>query len=84
MDSFRSGCVSLLVERKGGELEHAICNDVQEWCISRQLWWGHRIPAYRVVKPAQAEEVWVTGTSLEDAVKKAETKLGVSGVFSSE
>ena len=18
----------------------------QDWCISRQLWWGHRIPAY--------------------------------------
>jgi hypothetical protein len=21
----------------------------QDWCISRQLWWGHRIPAYRVI-----------------------------------
>ncbi|EAW27015.1 valine tRNA synthetase [Alteromonadales bacterium TW-7] len=21
-------------------------NDVQDWCISRQLWWGHRIPAW--------------------------------------
>lgn len=21
-------------------------NDIQDWCISRQLWWGHRIPAY--------------------------------------
>ena len=24
-------------------------NNIQDWCISRQLWWGHRIPAYRVV-----------------------------------
>jgi valyl-tRNA synthetase len=23
--------------------------DIREWCISRQLWWGHRIPAYFVV-----------------------------------
>jgi len=21
-------------------------NDIQPWCISRQLWWGHRIPAW--------------------------------------
>ena len=21
-------------------------NNIQDWCISRQLWWGHRIPAY--------------------------------------
>ena len=20
--------------------------EIQDWCISRQLWWGHRIPAY--------------------------------------
>eukprot|EP01128_Nolandella_sp_AFSM9_P007472 TRINITY_DN4101_c0_g1_i1.p1 TRINITY_DN4101_c0_g1~~TRINITY_DN4101_c0_g1_i1.p1 ORF type:complete len:538 (-),score=84.61 TRINITY_DN4101_c0_g1_i1:1837-3450(-) len=23
--------------------------DVRDWCVSRQLWWGHRVPAYRVV-----------------------------------
>jgi len=24
--------------------------DVHDWCVSRQLWWGHRIPAYYVGK----------------------------------
>ncbi len=24
----------------------------QDWCVSRQLWWGHRVPAYRVDLPA--------------------------------
>lgn len=23
--------------------------NIRDWCISRQLWWGHRIPAYYVV-----------------------------------
>ncbi|SOV19650.1 valine--tRNA ligase, putative [Plasmodium gaboni] len=23
--------------------------NVRDWCISRQLWWGHRIPAYKIV-----------------------------------
>ena len=21
-------------------------NDIEPWCISRQIWWGHRIPAW--------------------------------------
>ncbi|MBN7796304.1 valine--tRNA ligase [Parahaliea mediterranea] len=25
---------------------HAWMRDIQDWCISRQLWWGHRIPAW--------------------------------------
>jgi hypothetical protein len=24
-------------------------DNIQDWCVSRQLWWGHRIPAYRVI-----------------------------------
>ena len=22
--------------------------NIRDWCLSRQLWWGHRVPAYRV------------------------------------
>ncbi|KAJ8731130.1 hypothetical protein PYW07_004294 [Mythimna separata] len=29
---------------------------IRDWCISRQLWWGHRIPAYRVTLPEPDEE----------------------------
>ncbi|XP_059052119.1 valine--tRNA ligase isoform X1 [Achroia grisella] len=30
--------------------------EIRDWCISRQLWWGHRIPAYRVIAPIQDED----------------------------
>lgn len=28
-------------------------NEIRDWCISRQLWWGHRIPAYYVTIDGQ-------------------------------
>ncbi|KAJ3577544.1 hypothetical protein NPX13_g3025 [Xylaria arbuscula] len=50
---------------------------ITDWCISRQLWWGHRIPAYRVViegEDASAEEDdahWIVGRTPEEAQAKA-------------
>jgi valyl-tRNA synthetase len=31
--------------------------NIQDWCISRQLWWGHRIPAYWCQRCADAEPI---------------------------
>ena len=41
-------------------------NDINDWCISRQLWWGHRIPAWY---DDTSGEIYV-GTSEEDVRKK--------------
>ncbi|KAF4677606.1 hypothetical protein FOL47_000561 [Perkinsus chesapeaki] len=51
--------------------------NIRDWCISRQLWWGHRIPAYKVVKPCQTEDQWVVGRDEEEALLRAAEKLGI-------
>ncbi len=55
--------------------------NIRDWCLSRQLWWGHRIPAYLVSiaeaegKSSLNEEVWVAASSMEEALEKAREKL---------
>ena len=44
-------------------------NDVQDWCVSRQLWWGHRIPAWY----DQAGKVYV---GRDEAEVRAKHDLG--------
>jgi valyl-tRNA synthetase len=44
--------------------------NIQDWCISRQLWWGHRIPAYYYTD-ASGEEKFVVAESAEAALEKA-------------
>ncbi len=45
--------------------------NIQDWCISRQLWWGHRIPAYYLTSPVDGEEHIVVAPSREEAMLKA-------------
>lgn len=47
--------------------------NIKDWCISRQLWWGHRIPAWFF--GAGEEEFVVAKTALE-ALEKARAKSG--------
>jgi len=79
VEAVRQGELKIVPEFHHQTWYHWLEN-IQEWCISRQLWWGHRIPAYRVTHPEQPAETWFTGRSMEEAVQKAETKLGAKGV----
>ncbi len=49
--------------------------NVQDWCISRQLWWGHRIPAYYF---GDGMDDFVVAESIAEAVKLASEKAGKS------
>lgn len=46
--------------------------NTQDWCVSRQLVWGHRIPLYRIVDPASTKECWVFGADEDEARANAE------------
>ena len=45
--------------------------NIKDWCISRQLWWGHRIPAYFLL-----EGGYVVAETAEKALEMAKEKTG--------
>ncbi|KAJ1146815.1 hypothetical protein NDU88_013074 [Pleurodeles waltl] len=58
-------------------------SDISDWCVSRQLWWGHQVPAYMVSDlqssnspQDESEAFWVVARSEAEALKKAAEMLG--------
>ena len=51
---------------------HHWLENIKDWCISRQLWWGHRIPAYYFTVDGKRE--YVVAPSAEEALIKAKQK----------
>ena len=47
--------------------------NIKDWCISRQLWWGHRIPAY-YYKTVDGKRDFVVAETKEEALKLAQDK----------
>lgn len=46
--------------------------NIKDWCISRQLWWGHRIPAYYFDNAGKKD--FVVAETAEEALKLAQAK----------
>eukprot|EP00127_Corallochytrium_limacisporum_P003771 Clim_evm103s152 gene=Clim_evmTU103s152 len=56
----------------------------RDWCISRQLWWGHRVPAWRILvdgQPVERDETvrgaWVIARNQKDALAQAKKQTGI-------
>ena len=69
LDAVMKDDIQFHPERQKNTYRHWMEN-IRDWCISRQLWWGHRIPAYYY-----NEEVFVA-TTAEEALRQAQEKHG--------
>ncbi|MDI9551820.1 MAG: valine--tRNA ligase [Bacteroidota bacterium] len=75
LESVESGQVSLIPDKYRNSYRHWMEN-VRDWCISRQLWWGQRIPAWylpdgRFVVEETAEKALEEARKIDPAVTAA-------------
>ena len=73
LESVESGKVKLIPDKYRNTYKHWMEN-VRDWCISRQLWWGQRIPAWylpdgRYVVENDAQAALKAAQALEPSVK---------------
>ncbi|OMH79735.1 Valine-tRNA ligase, mitochondrial [Zancudomyces culisetae] len=79
IEAVRNGELEIVPKASEGEWFRWL-EGIQDWCVSRQLWWGHRIPAYYIrfeddeCDYHDDQSRWVCGRTLEEAQERA-TKL---------
>lgn len=47
LEAVRNQQIAFLPDRFEKEFSHWMTN-IHDWCVSRQLWWGHQIPVYYI------------------------------------
>ena len=72
LDSVESGRVKLIPDKYRNTYKHWM-ETVRDWCISRQLWWGQRIPAYYL--PDGQYVVEATPEAALEAAKKIDPSI---------
>ncbi|KAI9138706.1 tRNA synthetases class I-domain-containing protein [Paraphysoderma sedebokerense] len=79
LDAVKNGDLEIVPKTSEKEWFRWLEN-IQDWCISRQLWWGHRIPAWlieikgRVCGPSD-DEYWIAARSEDELWTKIQKKF---------
>jgi valyl-tRNA synthetase len=71
--SIKDGSLQLIPDNRKNLWNHYVNTFInKDWCISRQLWWGQRIPAYKChVKNLPGIYKWFAAKSAKEAVEQA-------------
>ena len=72
LDNVMNGNIQFHPEKFKNTYRHWMEN-IKDWCISRQLWWGHRIPAWYF---GEGSEDFVVARTVEEAAELATEKSG--------
>lgn len=68
LDAVRNGDVKILPE-SGEKTYYHWLENIEPWCISRQLWWGHQIPVWYI--PGEDDWYAICAATEEEALEKA-------------
>ncbi|XP_030485371.2 valine--tRNA ligase, chloroplastic/mitochondrial 2 isoform X2 [Cannabis sativa] len=74
LQAVEKGDIKIIPERFEKIYNHWLLN-IKDWCISRQLWWGHRIPVW-YIEGKDNEEEYIVARNADEALKKAQEKYG--------
>jgi valyl-tRNA synthetase len=72
LENVMNGNINFHPEKFKNTYKHWMEN-IKDWCISRQLWWGHQIPAWYF---GSGSEEYVVAKTIEEAVTLASAKTG--------
>ena len=89
MDDISQGCLNEIDSKKPSFIPprwEKVYKDwlekINDWCISRQLWWGHQIPAWYVLDDSQdsieQNTPYIVARNEEDALIEANKKFGLN------
>ncbi len=89
MDDISQGCLNEIDSKKPSfipprweKVYKDWLENINDWCISRQLWWGHQIPAWYVLDESQdsieQNTPYVVARNEEDALIQANKKFGLN------
>ena len=89
MDDISQGCLNEIDSKKPSfipprweKVYKDWLENINDWCISRQLWWGHQIPAWYVLEDSQdsieQNTPYIVARNEEDALIEANKKFGLN------